>query len=160
MKKTAIKIGIALVFIFGAFDVNAQNEFEAWKKQQINDFSDYKSKQDKEFASFLKAHWVEIKGQKSKPLYDRNKIIKPPVAPTLVKKEPPKKVVIVKLPEKKPEEKKPGVPVVVPKLLPIRGESIKLLFFGNELVFPYDKKMIKRMHTKIDKDAISSHWSL
>ncbi|MDH5216797.1 MAG: hypothetical protein OEX19_03825, partial [Gammaproteobacteria bacterium] len=59
-----------------------------------------------------------------------------------------------------PEEKKPGVPVVVPKLLPVRGESIKLLFFGNELVFPYDKKMIKRMHTKIDKDAISSHWSL
>ncbi|MDH5544016.1 MAG: hypothetical protein OEZ43_00395 [Gammaproteobacteria bacterium] len=138
--------------------VEAESEFEKWKRQQLNDFSEYKSKLDREFADHLKASWIEIKGRKEKPLFDEEKVITPPKAP----EPPPSKTLVeplmVTLPERKPPPK-PVPPPPAPKPV-VHGVQVKFDFFGNELAFPYDRKIQQRMSGVIDKETLSERWSL
>ena len=122
----------------------------------LSDFSSYKSKQDKAFAEFLKMHWVGVDALKRKPLYKKHKIVEPPKAPPEIKKDITEEPVIVKLPPRKLVPKKQVSPVISR----VKGRSIKLQFFGNALVVPYDKSIKKRILGKIDKNAISDQWSV
>lgn len=150
---------LAVVFIY-SISAQASNEFDSWKKQQLNDFSEYKSKQDKEFAQFLKAHWVEIKSQQGEPLYDKKKIKKQPTAPRIVEKKVPAKPVIIKSPIPKPILIKTKPVISKPVPVPDKELLVSISFFGNELSFPYDRKIRKTIGSTIDKEAISKQWSV
>ncbi|MDH3326587.1 MAG: hypothetical protein OEM38_07720, partial [Gammaproteobacteria bacterium] len=149
-----------------SFNAVAESEFDAWKRGTLNEFSEYKSKQDKEFADFLKMNWIELNAFKGKPLYEEEKIVEPPVAPPVTpakdlsdkKKASLEKPVIVKIPEKKTPPKK-QVSKPEPVLTPVKGRSININFFGNMLALPYDKAMQKRIRGKINKETISGQWS-
>ncbi len=141
------------------FNAVAEDEFQAWQQQTLNDFSEYKSKQDKEFATFLKMTWVGINTLKGKPLYEKKKIIEPPKAPPEKKKTRVEKPIIVQIPPKKIEQKK-QVSIPKPVFTPVKGNMVRIYFFGNKLSFPYDKAMKKRIRGKINKDKISTQWSL
>jgi len=161
IKTTGLRAAKLFICCFFCYSYNAValDEFEAWQQQTLNDFSDYKSKQDKEFADFLKMHWVGLNTLKGKPLYEEKKIIEPPTAPPEKKEVRIEKPVIVQLPPKKVEKKEP-IPIPKPVLTPVKGNMVKVHFFGNRLSFPYDKSMKKRIRGKINKDAISNQWSL
>ena len=165
-----------------SFNAVAMDEFEAFKQQMLGDFSDYKSKQDKEFADFLKMNWIGLNALKGKPLYEKKKIVEPPVAPPAppttpaptptaspkpstppaqsVKKEAPvEKPVIAKvLPKKIKPEKQVSEPALV--FSPVSGRAVDIDYFGNKLSFPYDKAMQKRISGRINKNAISTQWSV
>ncbi len=151
-----ISITIALI----PFSSLAQNDFNAWKMQQLNEFSDYKTKQDKEFAGFLKATWVELDTLKGKPLLEKRKIITPPKAPkTELKKSSAKKPILVKLPPQKPIPKPSPKPQQIINQ-PVKGHIIEVNNFGIPLIFPYDKKIRQPLRGRINKDTISQQWSL
>jgi len=159
--KTGLRLQLLLAtclcwFISNAF---AQDNFQSWQKEMFNDFSDYKSKQDKEFASFLKMSWIGLDALKPKPLYEKKKIVEPPKAPPEKKQIPAKKPVLVKIPPKKVEPKKQR-PMPKPVLTPVKGHQVSVPFFGNKLSFPYDKAMKKRIRGKINKNTISNQWSI
>jgi len=139
---------------------HAQNEFDefkAWQKQTVDDFSDYKSKQDKEFSNFLKMDWVGLKTAKAKPLYKKKKIIEPPKAPPEKIIAQTAKPVLVNIPEKKVISRKPSA-IPKPPTKPIKGNTIQFDFYGVNLTVPYDKVIKKKMHSKIDKNTISKQW--
>jgi len=142
-----------------ANNIHASNEFEAFQKEMMGDFSDYKSKQDKEFTGFLKMHWVGLNSVKGKPLYEKKKIVEPPKAPPEKKQEPAKKPVIVKIPSQKETAVK-KTPQQKPVITRVKKNAINVEFYGNKLAFPYDRSMKKRISGKIDKDSISDQWSV
>lgn len=161
MKTRTSALVLALILCLIPFSVSAQNDFAAWKKQQLNEFSDYKTKQDKEFAGFLKASWIELNTLKGKPLLEKRKIVTPPKAPKIeTKKSPPTKPILVTLPPLKPKIKPSHKPRIKTPSNVLQGNIIEVNNFGIPLRFPYDKNIKKRIRGSINKDTISQHWSL
>lgn len=182
-----IQQSLILGLILVSTHVSAQtsfDEFKAWKQQTKSEFSDYKSKQDKAFASFLKQRWVELNAFKGTPLYEKKKIKTPPTAPKQVSV--PKAAIekpIISTPIKTPTGKKPEEPIRtdepqdiianisppqpivrpsvkhIPKLAK-QSRHISFNYFGNTVAIPYDKAMKKRMGRKINKTTISEQWSV
>ena len=163
--KTTLLFIFSLLLSLATFNSFAESEFEAWKKQRLNQFSEYKSKQDREFAAFLKMHWVGLDTLKGKPLYEEKKIIEPPKAPPVkTRKTPEQKPVMAKVKPKKLGSvnvipKKSPPPLVPPPVIAPHAQSVQINFLGNKLSFPYDKSMKKTLRGKINKDSISNHWS-
>ncbi|MDH5257762.1 MAG: hypothetical protein OEX07_07130 [Gammaproteobacteria bacterium] len=171
MNRPALKGVIFFYLCVNSFNTVAESEFDAWKRGTIKEFSEYKSKQDKEFAAFLKMNWIGLNALKGKPLYEKKKIIEPPKAPpeTPPEKTPDKKAaqlekpVLAKVKPAKPVPAPSPAPSKIPppeKIQTAKGKTISVDFFGNNLSFPYDKSMQKRIRGKINKDTVSKQWSV
>jgi len=106
------------VLAANSFATNTKdNEFEKWKKKHNKEAANFIDQYDKDFASFLKARWVQtdvIDGQerdnkpkpqktptkKSKPVVDKApiKVVLPKIKPTPVEPKPVQPIVTVKRP--------------------------------------------------------------
>ena len=145
-----------------------RSEFEQWMKQETGSFQQYKDKRDKEFTRFLKTQWREmqtfqglVRDKSPKPV--KIPLAQPaPVKPPAKKPQPKAPVKIppvIQAPVIKPAVKKPVIIKPDPMARLPAGEKIQLNFFGQRLVFSYDAKLKVRLHSKIDANVMSSHWS-
>jgi len=174
MLKQSILFTGLIICSFITINSSADNysEFEQWMKKETTSFQDYRDKRDKEFTGFLQSQWKEM--QTFQGLV-RDKTPKPvliPKAPDPVKQpekisqplvkqpavSPPVKPVIVKIPEIKPQ-------AVIPKPKPVpinqhpAGRKLDLNFYGQQIVFYYDPKLIVRLSGPVNEKAISHIWS-
>lgn len=83
-------------------------EFEAWRNQRLQQFADELSKQDREFAEFLKQRWVATRGEPGVSADPTPKPIQPPVA----EHRPPRVTAPLVLPP-------PPPPVPIPRPAPV-----------------------------------------
>lgn len=140
----------------------AESEYEKWQREELNSFSEFRDKRDKDFTSYLKKQWSEFKLFKGDKLYDKPKPVSLPVA----KKKSPKKAVPLKgevikkvslpPPPKKIKRKKELPAMAIVK----KGKTLKLDFYGSSLSFSYDPKIKTSMGGEIDKNSISSFWEV
>ncbi len=140
----------------------AESEYEKWQREELNSFSEFRDKRDKEFTSYLKKQWHEFRLFKGDKFYDKPKPSRLPVA----KKRPPEKTP----PIKGKIIKKVSLPLPPKKIKPRRtaqappavkkGKPLKLDFYGLSLGFSYDPGIKIRPGGKIDKNSISSFWEV
>jgi len=138
----------------------AQNDFEAFRRQQAqgvaqirSDFSQYKEKQDREFAGFLKSQWSEFKTSEGKLRIKEPKPKQVPVAPS-PNKSTPKPVVLAPAPVIPPPLPPPVKPVTV------AGDELDLVFYGNSVKFTFDPKWKSyRLRGGAKPETISNFWT-
>jgi hypothetical protein len=149
------------------------DDFEAYKQQQQQgvqqvkeEFRQYKEKQDKEFAGFLKAQWgnfdtyrgkVRIKEPKPRniPVFVTPvpEPVKPGVAPPPVAPAP---VVVAPL---VPKILPPAPPQ--PKPIPLSADTLEIVFFGNAVQFKFDTQWQQyRLRGGARPEAMSDFWSM
>lgn len=126
---------IALFTLFSLLATNkvaANDEFEAWKKQQQTSFNNYLNAQQAAFKKALETDWENFKLAQPKSIYSEPKVNKPPVVP-----DAPKDVVDVK-----PQIKAQPQPKVTPpkqqppvKQIPTK-QSIEVFYLGNQYALP------------------------
>jgi hypothetical protein len=124
---------LAFGFLFFAVSASAQS-FEEWKKQQMEDFNNFKSKQDKEFNAMLKQAWEFVNAKPAEKMISGPKIVDQPVAKP-AEKPAEKKIIkvdsvvtpIVEVEKPNPVPPKPLVKVVseTPPPPPVSGEPKK-----------------------------------
>jgi hypothetical protein len=165
----------------------APDDFEAWRRQQMQgvqdvkkEFQEFKEKQDREFADFLKSQWrdfdtfqgkVRIKEPKPKlvpvavvptptPIKPAAKPAKPtpePVKPAPDVKPAPVAPVVV-APILKPVPPPPPPPQ--PKPVPLAADILELAFYGNAVSFPFDPQWKKyRLPGGAKPEAMSAFWA-
>ncbi|MDH5391903.1 MAG: hypothetical protein OEY11_01830 [Gammaproteobacteria bacterium] len=156
----------------------AENDFKQWMQQQQNEFQEYKDLRDKEFTSFLKSQWKEMRvlsGIKRDPA---PKPVSVPVAkpepapkPQLKPQAKPVPDTAVQHGKSKPviepvliEIKTPPLVKAKPKVKPVvvsvpKGNVARLEFYGHSLAFYFDPKMKTKLSGRIDEKAISQFWS-
>jgi hypothetical protein len=185
--RRAVALAIATVVIMPT-SYAASDDFEAWRRQQAQgaqeikkEFQEFKEKQDREFADFLKSQWrdfdtfqgkVRIKDPKPKQI---PVAVVPAPTPTPAKPtpklepsrpaplpEPPPDVVpvapVVVTPILKPVPPPPPPPQ--PKPLPVAADVLELAFYGNAVNVPFDPRWKAYRLPAGDKpEAMSAFWA-
>lgn len=113
-----------LVFIFSLLligglceDAKAQEEFEEWKGNYLNEFKEFQNEYDKQFHEMLQKEWKELDVKLSPDLYQKPK---PTTIPRVEKEETPNPDTVApeKVPEKEVEEEKEIKKAETPKIKP------------------------------------------
>jgi hypothetical protein len=143
------------------------DDFEAYKKQQMQgaqqvkaEFREYKEKQDREFADFLKTQWSEFNTFKGnvrikEPKPKRMPVVVP-LAPPVSPKAAPAPVVVV--PILAPVTPPPPPPQ--PKPVTVAADELELLFYGNAVKFVFDPKWKSyRLTGGAKPETISDFWT-
>lgn len=152
--------------------VIAQDDFEAFKKQQAQgvqqikaDFREYKEQQDREFADFLKSQWREFDTFKGKVRIQEPKPKQTPVMPPPVVKPS----VTPGKPTPVPAQPVVIAPVIVPvtppppqpKPIAVAADELELSFYGNAVKFAYDPQWKKyRLAPPAKPETISDFWTV
>lgn len=176
---------IAIFTVSASAQVAAQNDFEAYRQQQLaaqsvrTEFQAYKEQQDNEFANFLKTQWREFDTFRGKV---RIKEPKPrqvpkvtPSAPTqpVAKPAPPEPAVpIPDVPAPIPDVPVPipdvrANPEIVPppppqpKPIPLAQDRLEISFYGNPVGFGFDPKWkAYRLAGAAGPETVSAFWSM
>lgn len=147
--------------------IAAQDDFEAYKKQQMQgaqqvktEFREYKEKQDREFADFLKTQWSQFdtfKGvvRMKEPKPKQTPVVAPSV-PSVSPKVVPSPVVVV--PILAPVAPPPPPPQ--PKPVTVAADELELLFYGNTVKFAFDPQWKSyRLTGGAKPETISDFWT-
>ena len=146
------------------------DDFEAYKKQQMQgvqqvkaEFQEYKEKQDREFADFLKGQWSEFDTFRGKvrikePKPKQIPVFVPTPSPAPVTPQPtPAPVVIA--PIIQPVLPPPAPPQ--PKPVPVAIDMIEVMFYGNAVRFTFDEKWKNyRLSGGAKPEAMSDFWTM
>lgn len=171
MKATSKKISgfLAVSFllaagVFSPLGITA-DDFEAYRKQQQQsaqkikaEFQEYKDKQDREFADFLKGQWSEFDTFRGKV---RIKGPKPKKIPVVIPAVPvsPAPSPIVKAPVIQPVLPPPAPPQ--PKPIPVAADTLEIMFFGNAVRFIFDPQWKSyRLSGAAAPVAMSAFWTM
>ena len=132
---------------------------EAMKRQ----YQVYRSEQDLQFSSHLKAQWQEFQ------VY-QGKVRDPSPKPKILPKAVPKTPVIANVPAQE-QPIRPDVPAetpLPPKIEPsppppvlpaeVVRDSIELDFYGNPITLPFDPQWRSMRLSKLDPDGIAAFW--
>lgn len=161
-----------------SFTIIAENrsEFEQWLNNETTSFQEYRDKRDKEFTGFLNDQWKEM--QTFQGLV-RDKIPKPiklpqaPVSkvepqpvqkPVIIDTKPQQKPVLVEVPVivSVPPIKPPPIKKIIkpiPVLVKPAGNKITIKFYGQNLVFYYDPKLVVKLNRPFNEKNISGVWA-
>ncbi|MBE9504320.1 MAG: hypothetical protein IME96_09115 [Proteobacteria bacterium] len=153
---------LTTVFILPSLSFGA-SEFEKWKKEELESYTEFRDERDKAFTQYLKEQWQEFKLFQGEKPYKKPKPVKIPV----VKKDPARKIVpfkgnVVKeiplpaIPRKPKRPKK--LEEIIPPLLVKKGKKLNFDFYGMSVVMNYDPKLKAKLSGKVNKDSISSYW--
>lgn len=150
----------------------ATDDFEAYRRQQMQgvqqaktEFREYKEKQDREFAGFLKSQWSEFEASKGKvrikePKPKQMPVVAPP-APSISLKPglvPPAPAPVVMAPILAPVTPPPPPPQ--PKPVTVAADELELLFYGNAVKFGFDPLWKKyRLTGGAKPETISDFWT-
>lgn len=172
MKHCRLFTGL-MVLLF-TLPASAQNDFEAWKRQQEHgaaqiqeDFRKFKDENDRQFADFLKSQWREFDAMRG---VVRDPQPKPKVLPT-AKPAPTEKPSRPTLkptlrPTVSPQPSFTPVPILIPTPpavatpRPAAGDVLRIPFYGNTLTIPYlpgwRQKLIAR---PLSPERMSEFWT-
>lgn len=155
--------------------VISADDFEAFRKkqqqgtQQIQaEFQEYKDKQDREFAGFLKGQWSEFDTVRGKV---RIKEPKPKLAPVALPAVPLKPAPLPATPVTPMPPAVVIAPVIQPvlpppapaqpKSIPIAADTLEIIFFGNAVRYRYDQQWKDyRISGGAKPAAMSEFWTL
>lgn len=156
----------------------AADDFEEFKRQQQQgtqkikaEFQEYKDKQDKEFADFLKAQWSEFDTFRGKVRIKEPKPKQIPVVvapPVPVKPAPDVPVPAPVAPIPAPVVVAPVIQPVIPppapvqpKPVPLAANTLEIMFYGNAVRFGFDPKWKGYRLPGGDKpEAMSAFWTM
>jgi hypothetical protein len=146
-------LGLLALPINSAF---SQDDFEAYRRQQIqgaqqvnSEFHEYKEKQDREFAGFLKDQWSEFKTVPGAVRLKEPEPKQAPVAPSA-----PKTPVVVVAPVTPPP------PPPQPKPVTLAADQLELVFFGNTVKFSFDPQWKSyRLTGGAKPETMSDFWT-
>lgn len=153
-----------LLFTTSSAALSAQDDFEAYKKQmtqgsqQVNsEFREYKEKQDREFADFLKQRWSEFETFKGVVRIKEPKPKQVPSAPA--PKITPEPTPVVVAPILAPVA--PPPPPAQPKPAPVAADELELAFYGNTVRFAFDPQWKPyRLSSGAKPETISDFWTM
>jgi len=182
-------ISILLAVYVFAQQANAADDFESYKKQQQlgaqqikAEFQEYKDKQDREFADFLKGQWSEFDTYKGKvrikePKPKQIPVVTPavpvspkpapavkvptPTAPVVIVPPPvtPVPAPIVQIPVIQPVI--PPPPPAQPKPVPLAADMLEIMFYGNAVRFTFDPQWKHyRLTGGAKPEAMSAFWTM
>jgi len=84
MKPNILSIQLLVMLLFYLVlsipEVAAQQTFEEWKQQQMEEYQSFKEERDKEFMKYLEAAWNEVGSEKGTKQYEKAKPVSLPVA--------------------------------------------------------------------------------
>lgn len=151
------KLVILLTFVSGALSLFAQgnlkDEFEQFKKQRAQEYHNYISERNREFADFLKREWQQFESFKGESLPEEPKPKRPPFVPDTNLRPITGPVIdnpLPALPEIKPVVVRPGKPSVLP-------EKLTFSFYGVTLEIPFSAKM-KIGGEGYSEEQIAAYW--
>ncbi|KAF0206223.1 MAG: hypothetical protein FD173_383 [Gallionellaceae bacterium] len=164
----ANKISAVIALCLPLTSLAATDDFEAYRRQQMQgvqqvktEFREYKEKQDREFADFLKMQWSEFDTFQGKV---RIKEPKPKQVPVVVPSAPvvsPKQIpapAIVTAPMLAPVMPPPPPPQ--PKPVPVAADELEVFFYGNTVRFGFDPKWkAYRLTGGAKPETISDFWA-
>ena len=181
------RLAILFLFLFvgaNALTLRAQDTFEEWKKQQQQEYKQFRDERDKAFLKFLEERWKFVESYSGSDMYEDPKPTDIPQAEkkeenTSLKKDGPK-VKIKDIPEPEPEPQPEPEPTVErqqetvaepdpPQEMgeeqqeeePIQLASVAMDFFNTPLEWEYDPA-IKTDYSPADRKkqekAISQYW--
>ncbi|MCQ2326919.1 MAG: hypothetical protein MJZ71_05085 [Bacteroidales bacterium] len=159
---------IAVVLSFHSIAQTSKEEYEAWKKQQKKEYSDFhkkkvddynawRQKANAEYAQWLKGEWIKIKGHEAEPVPEEPKPPQPKVAPIAPPTDPPAVVpheeVVPAVPEKEP------IPIVPIPEIEKEPESLKLSYYNTGITIHFNAK--DRVTLKdIEGNTLSDAWNM
>ena len=177
MKLSRMKtVSLAIVLSQSLSAFGASDDFEAYKRQQMEgvqqvktEFREFKEKQDREFADFLKSQWSEFKTSQGavrikEPKPKQIPVVAPApvVAPSVTPGAPvvvPKPAQIVVAPILAPVT--PPPPPVQPKPIPVAADEIELQFYGNSVKFVFDPLWKSyRLTGGAKPETMSDFWAM
>ena len=167
-KTKLIKIlSMAGLFCLPLYSVLAQDDFETYRRQQMegaqqvkSEFREYKEKQDREFANFLKGQWSEFQTSQGKVLIKEPEPKHAPVAPPPPPAPGVKPVVVAPIftPIIAPVAPPPPPPQTKP--VTTGANELDLVFFGNPVKFAYDPKWkAYRLTGGAKPETMSDFWT-
>lgn len=149
----------------------AADDFDAYRKQQQQgaqetkvEFQEYKKKQDREFADFLKGQWSEFDTFRGKVRIKEPLPKTAPVAPATSPLRPaPLPVVPAPLPVVKAPVIQPVLPPAPPQPKPIAvaANTLEIMFYGNAVSFTFDPQWKSyRLPGGAKPEVMSAFWSM
>ncbi len=142
-----------------SFSLYGQQDYQEWLRQQQASFQEYKDSRDKAFTEFLQKEWEEFQAMQGMV---RDPEPKPDIMPKAepreekpeeIKDVPRIKDVDIPAPKVKPKPQlKPGADMIK------KGTPLKVMFYGTELAFTYDRTMLGSLPFRIDNKVISDYW--
>ncbi len=154
MKKKTLFV-LLLISSAVVYFLFAQDDFEAWQKKQMQQFSDYKSAQDKAFVEFLEKNWEPYKTFTGEKLDDTPKPVEVPVAEEKEVIDFPQENIVeeVLVPQIEEPEEKHTMIVAVDKTAPV----IDMKFWGLPLSYNYQPKTGITLNP-LDEKAVANFW--
>ncbi len=166
----------------------AQDEFDAYRRQQQQgvqqtqkEFREYKEKQDREFADFLKSQWRDFETFQGKVRIKEPKPKQVPVAPAKPAAEPrppaPLPEIQVRPAPTAPPAAPPSMPPVAvapvvppvappppppqPKPEPVAPNVLEISFYGNPVNFAFDPQWKSyRLPGGVKPEVMSAFWTM
>lgn len=161
MKRAALFV----LFVFGLATVNAiaQDTYEEWKKQQMQEFKEFQDARDKEFLKMLNDTWKAINSAKAGDLYqepkpDKLPRVENPTEPqTRAEDEPVVEDIDIPDIDSEPDI---GTEIEIPERRTVIEGYVEsdLDFYSVPVSFSYPRGFDVSLGFKIDKKSISKFW--
>lgn len=140
--------------------LQAESDYEKWRRQKLTDFQAYLDENDKAFIQFLQQKWQPVdvaparqRDPQPKPV-ELPKAPKPaPVQPTPVDVSP-----IIKVPEPAPAVQQRPQPVVVISPPASHLPQVSFDFYGHSIRIPYAKELRKSFSGALNSKSIAAYW--
>lgn len=160
---------------FIAHPVSAADDFETYRQQQLQgmqtateEFQQYKEKEDREFASFLKSRWREFKTHQGQV---RIKEPKPREIPVVKPVSPMPEPSPIRTPARPAPTVTPTItvpatpqakpPRAQPQARPVSPDTAELVFYGNQVNFAFDAQWMKyRLPKGGRSESMSAFWTM
>ncbi len=154
---TKIYLSACLLLNFYFFKAQINNEFEEYKKNEAKAYQDFKDKENKEFANFLKQRWLPVTSKKGLPEPIKPTPLVIPVNIPKAIEQPNKDNLPLIKPELKGIEFKPEPPPIV---LSDNFESKKSIdFYNTPLSIGFDSTILQNVGS-ISENGLSNYWDL
>ena len=188
---TPARLALAFVAAASCADARAatpsREEFEAWRTQRLQQFADEVSKQDREFADFLKQRWVATRGlpgeiadptpkptlppvvAEARPSPPTPRLVLPPAPapqpiarpsrPTPVAPVPVAPPAVATAPVAPPATAAPA-PAPIASALALGPRPVRFSFLGRELAFPTPSDgLATQLEGRPGPEAIANYWT-
>lgn len=156
---------LGIGFLFFSQTALAQDTYEEWKKQQMQEYQEFKDARDKEFVKMLNDTWKAINSTKAPEFYNKPKPKEiPKVEKPIVRQEKPSDEPLIEditIPDEAPDFGKekaidlPAAPVAAKDY-----SKSSFSFYDVPVEFSFPDKFKGKLEGKIDKKSISKFWTI
>src|SRR5690606_38247735 len=140
--------------------LQAESEYEQWRRQKLTDFQAYLDENDKAFIQFLQQKWQPVDVAPARQRDPQPKPVELPKAPkpAPVQPTPVDVIPIVKVPEPAPAVQQRPQPVVVISPPASHLPQVSFDFYGHSIRIPYAKELRKSFSGALNSKSIAAYW--